>query len=237
MKVKKLSILLVSTLFLLNGFFNEIFTDDNSCTNENYQAGKVIAAFFCDSIEIPDSLIIFFCRHVHMADENCGADFPGVYMNDPFTKNELFVSFDTLSANTFSSGNHPQMNELQKKYPFTFEKYHSNVLFFITFKEEVNIRGAIKTIARYQGVEACSPNSMFGDWGMMYPRKLENGYSYLIYRGYGDCFSGCIDKYYWYVEIIDGEINCSGKYHENYGRTPDWWFEAEKNIEYYRSGY
>jgi hypothetical protein len=73
------------------------------------------------------------------------------------------------------------------------------------------------------------------DGCMMYPRKIRDGISYLFMRQWNEKAGGYLYKYYQYFECKFDDVKYYGIYDPQIPVEPDWWSEAEKNLELYDS--
>jgi hypothetical protein len=70
---------------------------------------------------------------------------------------------------------------------------------------------------------------------MMYPRKIRDGISYLYLRRWNEVAGAPIYINYHYFECKFDDVKYLGIYDPQIPVTPDWWIEAEKNLELYRT--
>ena len=106
----------------------------------------------------------------------------------------------------------------------------------IYFSEDLNPKILGRLYKDLPGIEYVEPDSLIGDSYNVYPRQTDSGMTYLFYNGWGDCPSGCINRYYWYVSCINNNCTILGQFlSSSNSNKPYWWDEAKENINLYRS--
>ncbi|MEA3222837.1 MAG: hypothetical protein U9P49_06715 [Thermodesulfobacteriota bacterium] len=153
----------------------------------------------------------------------------------PWRSGCLIIGFDGATAQEVAGGNYHAWDDLNKEYQVTQIDTNStdSIGFAILyFKHRLHPRPLGQLYDGLPGVEYTEPDHLAGDFSNIYPRKQGDGITYLFRKAWEDCPSGCIYSQYWYFTFEGDQPVFIGEWAPNdISQEPDWWYEANKNIE------
>jgi hypothetical protein len=157
----------------------------------------------------------------------------------PWVPSELLVRFTPEGKRNVRDGEYHDLNDLNAEFGLTemdtssslWRNYGSAILRFSGRKNPVVLGQSYEVLADVMWAE---PNGLIGDWSCVYPWEIEGGMSYLFRRAWGDCPAGCINSVFWYLRVIDGEIEYVGRFQVWVDPEPEWWTEGRTAFFAYR---
>ena len=160
---------------------------------------------------------------------------------DPFTvlKNRfmppwqigvLLVGFDDSTANQVTNHQYTGWDSLEEYLrPDTIIEYPDRLgIALLGFEEQLNPWQLSKTYSTLPGVRFSEPNgyTFAGGTFPIFPGYLHGEMTYLFVQGYS-----YIPEYYFYFKYLDQEPVFIGQWNPQSQPQPNWWDEAEVNIE------
>ncbi len=207
---------------------------------ENEEA-ELITLCLSGNLVAPDDLYNQALEDLVAIRSTFGAEFESIKhitFRTPWIVGSLIVGFNDATAQKVANGEYYAWDEPNKKYQVT--KIDKGLVgsigsVVLHFKGRLHPRRLAKLYAVLPGVRYAQPNVRIGDSPTIYPRKIESGITYLFRAAWGDCPSGCINSVYWYFVVEGDQPVFIGHWTPNEeSQKPDWWDEANQNIEQYR---
>ncbi len=157
----------------------------------------------------------------------------------PWAPSELLAGFSSEGVQKIRNDNFPELERLNKYFGLveldtsglSWGTRGSAGLRFSGRKHPMMIAPDYDELDDVMWAE---PNGYIGDWGNVYPWKLDRGMSYLIRNAWGDCPAGCIYSVFWYFRVNDGAVWYVGRYQPQADAEPLWWPEARTAYYAYR---
>ena len=156
----------------------------------------------------------------------------------PWEPSQVLVGFTQSGVEKLRAGNYPEFEELNDLFHLAEldTKFHwHSPLAILTFEGRQHPARIAAPYESLDDVRYAEPNGFVGDWGNVYPWRLDDGMSYLWRDAWGDCPAGCINSRFWYFRVTDAGIEYVGTFEKWVDPEPSWWGEAKAAYFRYRN--
>lgn len=240
----RIAFFLVLLSFLLVGCYNPLglFKKSHHYTAEDIMEAKVIALCLSEDITAPDGLCHRVLKDLADIRSSCGDNFTQINtirFRAPWVPSCIIIGFESGISRLVANGQYNAWDELNKQYQVSEINLRSIEYNWVvlSFKGQLHPRRLSELYAKLPGVKYAEPNGKIGDGSTIYPSsQTMSGLTYLFKNGEGDCPAGCTSNEYWYFVAYESrEAIFIGYWNpQKDPKKPDWWSDAEWNIEQYR---
>jgi hypothetical protein len=243
-QVRQITLLLFLIFWALSSCsnpFGSLGNRDIELTPEDYEEAALMALALSGELVAPDSLYNQVLEELPGIRSTYGDSYGSIQrirFRAPWVPGMLIIGFDSTTAQMVDDGEYHAWDQLNGQYQVTeidtFSIRYGYVV--LHFNEKYHPRRLAEKYEVLPGVRYAEPNRLGGDFSNVYPRLTTQGITYLFREGWGDCPSGCISNLYWYFDAEWHHPVLIGYWDpQNSPKEPNWWHEAEQNIEsYYR---
>lgn len=155
-----------------------------------------------------------------------------ISFHPPCTSDAVAVRFDDVSYAEAVSGTYGHWRELNDRYGPVSRQNEGDLLTVILFFDGLyDLRALAEEYARLPGVVEATCILTIGDSPNIYPRRTENGITYLFRDAWGSCKAQCENNEFYYFTCENDDAVYIGSWNPaERTRPPEWWDEARLNL-------
>lgn len=205
-------------------------TSTPECNNRDDKNAELMALYLSGNLTAPDELYEQILSDLTAISSKYFNNHSVGEFTPPWIPSCIYMSFQEECRSQVINGTYDAWNDLNEEYgvkKITAHDYSSIVT--INFYCRLNSERLAELYEDLPGIKYIQPNAPVGDRSNIFPRQTEEGITYLLYWGYGDCPAGCTEKYYSYYVFENEQPMHIGYYDRQQDPEPDWWSEAEQN--------
>jgi hypothetical protein len=211
-------------------------------SDEDIHEAKSLALELNGGLEAPEDLWLRIANELLGIRSMFGDEYNGV--NIRFVPNwvpgKISIGLDDETAQRIVDGNYHAWDDLNKRFGATVSDLRqrpgrSHV--YITFDARYHPVRVAEYYESLPGVRYAERSGRLTRESDLHARFDGKVISYLFYKGWGDCPSGCINREYWYVGHEWDRPYIIGHWAKVYDSAsnsappePDWWEEAKLNL-------
>jgi hypothetical protein len=163
------------------------------------------------------------------------ADYPEVQMIRfvlPFETSRIGLKLDTAAAARYLNGEYNDWDSLNALFGVeTIEEvFESHFLHFrsltIRFSGRLHPQLLADVYSQLPGVEWAYPSYWTNDSSNLYPWKQSSAWTFLLRKGWTDCWNSCQDNHFWYFRVRSAEVELVGDFRLIRDPLPGWWSEG-----------
>jgi hypothetical protein len=229
---------------MINGSHDSSDYNLSRFSDEDIVEAKLLSLELSGELEVPEELWHRLASELLAIRSTLADEYGGV--NTRFVPNwapgRISVSLDDETAQQIADGAFHMWDDLNDQFGATFSELRQRPgrsRVYITFDSKYHPVRVAEYYHNLPGVRYAERSGRLTFASDLHARFDGDVISYLFYKGWGDCPSGCINREYWYVgyrwdrpyvighwaKIYDGASNSSPS-------PPDWWEEAKLNLQH-----
>ena len=160
------------------------------------------AIFNAFSINERDSIFDIYCVHRH----------PSYFMISYFITVKIDTTYSWTNAwlNLNTTTGYTELDNLLANYGFSISNVNSLNFADLFTDQIINVKALCDSLEKFVGIDLAEPAGYGGDGDCISYNKIGNEQFYDFSIGWGDCWLGCINRYFWHFKVNYTE--CSVEY-------------------------
>lgn len=203
------------------------------------EEAHLMALYLSGALKAPPdtlySVILYTLNEIRETNEAYIPDIESIEFHPPWIPSSLVVYFEPETYADIRAGEYHAWDWLNRYWQLKRIVYKDSWnQVFLSFRGQLNPNYILPDYKNLSGVRVAKKYSGgYRERGIYPGLRGDSTLTFLLYHGWGDCQVGCIFKEYWYFRCMIRDYYYYVGYFEHGDLEPDWWNEAEQNIESY----
>jgi hypothetical protein len=204
------------------------------------EEARLMAMCLEDELHPPPALAAAVDSNLVLIRSQFAVEYPIVeelVFRPPWVPSRIIIGFVEATAEMVRDDKYDAWDDLNEEYGVTeIDKALVSLgAVKVNFESLMHPDHLIEIYSGLPGVSYVERDNHPGDWENIYPRRTDEGVTYLFRDAWEGCPVGCIYQELWYFTVADAEVEFVGHWKPARGTPePAWWEDAAQNVDLFR---